>query len=139
MLKKSCFSLVGRFPAIRNCTRQKAVKAKIDAVRLWNIQTRWKYYLITCFFMEKVLTSVDELNTLITNAVHTALEAHEKELGETKLISRDAAAKRLGVDVSTLWRWNKSGFLKVSTYLGRKPLYSSKVIERLERGEIEIK
>ena len=89
--------------------------------------------------MEKVLVSCDELNALIRNAVDAALESHEKKESESTLISRDAAARRLGVDVSTLWRWNKSGFLKVSTYLGRKPMYSSKVIERLERGEIEIK
>ena len=89
--------------------------------------------------MEKVLVSIDELNAIITSAVQNALDANEKKVGENTLVSREAAAKRLGVDVSTLWRWNKSGFLKVSTYFGRKPMYSSKVIERLERGEIEIK
>lgn len=89
--------------------------------------------------MEKVLVTVDELHSIITSAVQTALDAREKKEGETTLISREAAARRLGVDVSTLWRWDKSGFLKVSTYFGRKPMYSSKVIERLERGEIEIK
>lgn len=88
--------------------------------------------------MEKVLISVDELNAIVAGAVQTALDAREKKEGETTLISRDAAARRLGVDVSTLWRWNKSGYLKVSTHIGRACWYTEASLRRIERGEREV-
>ena len=87
--------------------------------------------------MDNIMIATDEaLDTLITNAVQTALETHEKKQGQI-LLSREAVAKRLGVNVTTLWRWNKSGYLKVSTYLGRRPMYYSEIVERLMRGEIQ--
>lgn len=88
--------------------------------------------------MEKVLISVDELNAIITGAVQNALDARERKEGETTLISRDVAARRLGVDVSTLWRWNKSGYLKVSTRIGRSCWYTEASLKRIERGEREV-
>ena len=87
--------------------------------------------------MEKVLLSVEELNALMISAVQNALDARERKEGETTLISRDAAARRLGVDVSTLWRWNKSGYLKVSTRIGRSCWYTEASLKRIERGERE--
>lgn len=72
------------------------------------------------------------------SAVQNALDARERKKGETTLISRDAAARRLGVDVSTLWRWNKSGYLKVSTRIGRSCWYTEAAIRRVERGEREV-
>ena len=49
----------------------------------------------------------DRIKTLVENAVEKALAAY---LAPSKqiLISRKAAAIRLNVDVSTLWRWDKS-------------------------------
>lgn len=88
--------------------------------------------------MEKVIVSVDELNAIINGAIQTALDAREKKAGDATLISRDAAARRLGVDVSTLWRWNKSGYLKVSTRIGRSCWYTEASLKRIERGEREI-
>lgn len=88
--------------------------------------------------MEKILISVDELNAIISGAVQTALDAREKKEGETTLISRYAAARRLGVDVSTLWRWDKSGCLKVSTRIGRSCWYTEASLRRIERGEREV-
>ena len=49
----------------------------------------------------------DRIKTLVENAVEKALAAY---LAPSKqiLISRKAAAIRLNVYVSTLWRWDKS-------------------------------
>lgn len=88
--------------------------------------------------MEKVIISVNELNDIIAGAVQTALDAHEKKAGETKLISREAAAKRLGVDVSTLWRWDRAGYLRVSTRIGRSCWYTEASLRRIENGEREV-
>ena len=88
--------------------------------------------------MEKVLVSLDELYAIITSAIQTAFDAREKKEGETTLISRDAAARRLGVDVSTLWRWDRSGYLKVSTHIGRACWYTEASLRRIERGEREV-
>lgn len=85
--------------------------------------------------MDRVILSVDELNAIVKNAVNTALDSYKKGDEET-LISRDAAAKRLGVDVSTLWRWNRSAYLK-TVKIGRTVWYTEASIRRLERGERE--
>lgn len=87
--------------------------------------------------MDKILISIDELNAIIKGAVDTAFTAHSKG-DETVLISRRAAAKRLGVDVSTLWRWDKSGYLKVSTRIGKACWYTEACLRMIERGEREV-
>ena len=57
----------------------------------------------------------------------------EKELRGTK-ISRKAAAKRLGKDTSTLWRWDKSGYLK-AYHQGASVFYWEADVRRIENGE----
>lgn len=85
--------------------------------------------------MDHVFISIDELNVAITNAVNAALDARDNAEDATTLISREATAKRLGVDLSTLWRWDKTGYLKPDTRIGRSVWYMEKTILRLERGE----
>ena len=76
----------------------------------------------------------DRINTLVENAVEKALAAY---LAPSKqiLVSRKAAAIRLNVDVSTLWRWDKSGYLPVTVRRGKFVYYSEEVLRRLESGE----
>ena len=88
--------------------------------------------------MDKVLISVEELNALIKGAVNSAFDIREEEADEKKLISREAAAKRLGVDLSTLWRWDKTGYFKPDARVGRSVWYLEKSLRRLERGEREV-
>ena len=87
--------------------------------------------------MEKVILSVDELNNLIRGAVDAAFIAHQKG-DETILISREETAKRLGVDKSTLWRWNKNGYFKHSVRMGRAVFYTEKAIIAFQHGEREV-
>ena len=61
-------------------------------------------------FVDLIIMCIMEdgrIKTLVENAVEKALAAY---LAPSKqiLISRKAAAIRLNVDVSTLWRWDKS-------------------------------
>ena len=76
----------------------------------------------------------ERIRTLVENAVEKALTAY---LAPNKqiLVSRKAAAVRLHVDVSTLWRWDKSGYLPVTVRRGKFVYYSEEALRRLESGE----
>ena len=77
----------------------------------------------------------DRIITMVESAVEKAIAAYfapNKQI----LVSRKAAAIRLGVDVSTLWRWDKSGHLPVTVRRGKFVYYSEEAIRRLESGEI---
>ena len=58
----------------------------------------------------------------------------EKELKGAK-ISRKAAARRLGKDTSTLWRWDKSGYLK-AYHQGASLFYWEADVRKIENGEL---
>ena len=77
----------------------------------------------------------DKMKLLVEQAVEKALANYLAPNKQT-LVSRKAAAIRLGVDVSTLWRWDKSGYLPVTVRRGKFVYYSEEAIRRLEFGEI---
>ncbi len=56
----------------------------------------------------------------------------EEPREENYLTAREAAAK-LGVDVSTLWRWDKSGYLK-KVKLGKAIRYRESDVTKLMEG-----
>ncbi len=86
--------------------------------------------------METISLTMEELNAAVTVAVNAAIEAREVRRRET-LITRKACAQRLHVDLSTLWRWAKSGFLLPIRIAGRL-YYSEEAILKIERGEREV-
>jgi excisionase family DNA binding protein len=45
-------------------------------------------------------------------------------------LTPDEVAKMLGVSKSTLWRWNKNGYLK-HTKCGRRPFYKKSDIDKI--------
>ncbi len=53
------------------------------------------------------------------------------------ILNREAVANRLHVSKSTLWRWDRTGYLKAVRY-GRAVWYRESDIEALERGERNI-
>ena len=79
--------------------------------------------------------SIDEFNRAISVAVNAAIDAREAHR-KTTLISRKACAQRLHKDPSTLWRWNRDGYLRQIKIAGRS-YYSEESILRIERGERE--
>lgn len=85
--------------------------------------------------MKEIFLSVDELEAIIQGAVQTALDSREKKEGETILVSRDEAARRLGVNVSTLWRWTKLFLQPIK--VGRRTFFTERSISLLEHGKIE--
>lgn len=83
------------------------------------------------------MISSEELKALISEAVKSAMIEKERDERSSTLISREAAAQRLNVDVSTLWRWNKSGYLK-GRKIGRSVWYTESSLCQIERGEREV-
>lgn len=53
------------------------------------------------------------------------------------LLSREAVCARLKKDKSTLYRWDKSGYLPVTTRIGGECYYDEEVVRSLELGEIK--
>lgn len=45
------------------------------------------------------------------------------------------AAKLLGVNVSSLWRWAKSGYLVPHSHIGRRRIYSDSQIEAIKKDK----
>lgn len=84
--------------------------------------------------MQSINVKSEDLYCMIQEAVQAALR-QMNEKSASNLIKREATAQRLGVDVSTLWRWEKSGYLK-PVRIGRNIYYKISDIEARERGEI---
>lgn len=80
-----------------------------------------------------MIVSKDDLENVVQNAVNRLLEKRENK--PEVYLSAEETAKRLKVDRSTLWRWNKEGYL-ISNKVGNKVRYKLSDIERIQRGEI---
>lgn len=52
---------------------------------------------------------------------------------EKQYLTAQETAERLNVDLSTLWRWDKTGYLK-KVKLGNKPYYRVSDIKKLMEG-----
>lgn len=74
----------------------------------------------------------DEIGMIIDQALER-LESKKKVV----MLNREAVARRLHISMSTLWRWDRSGYLKAVRY-GRAIWYRLADIEALERGERNI-
>ena len=86
--------------------------------------------------MELINVKPEDLYSIIDKAIQTALNK-QNEKSSSALLTREATAKRLGVDLSTLWRWDKSGYLK-PIRIGRTIYYKVSDLEARERGEITL-
>lgn len=80
-----------------------------------------------------MIVSKDDLESVVQNAVDRVLEQREHK--PEVYLSAEETAKRLKVDRSTLWRWNKEGYL-ISNKVGNKVRYKLSDIERIQRGEV---
>lgn len=62
-------------------------------------------------------------------------KAIENEIGEIDdLIPRVVVQKKLGVDPSTLWRWEKCGYLG-AVRIGTKVFYRAKAVNKMLEGK----
>ena len=76
----------------------------------------------------------DDLEEIINNIVDARIlrffDNKKKEAEANKLIKPKDAAEQLGVNLTTLWRWNNEGYLK-KVYVGSKPRYKQRDIDRI--------
>lgn len=76
--------------------------------------------------------SLDDLRALIHEEVLAAMAEYFKQPNEEKLLTISQTAAMLETNRSTLWHWNKEGYLK-KIYIGGKPRYKeSEVLAILE-------
>jgi len=61
------------------------------------------------------------------------LKLSNKKADEETLLSRDQVCKLLGVSQTTLWRWNKEGYL-VAKKLGSKTMYRKADVKLIKEG-----
>ncbi|MFQ7087835.1 MAG: helix-turn-helix domain-containing protein [Bacteroides sp.] len=80
-----------------------------------------------------MIVSQDDLERVVQNAIDKLLEQRENK--PEVYLTAEETAKRLQVDRSTLWRWNKEGYL-VSTKVGSKVRYKLSDVERIQKGEL---
>lgn len=60
--------------------------------------------------------------------------AAEAERNADGVMSQTDVCKFLGVSKSTLWRWDKYGYLSPSGRMGRTPQYLKSDVERIKKG-----
>ena len=78
-----------------------------------------------------MIVSQDDLERVVQNAIDKLLEQRENK--PEVYLTAEETAKRLQVDRSTLWRWNKEGYL-VSAKVGSKVRYKLSDVERIQKG-----
>ena len=80
-----------------------------------------------------MIVSQDDLERVVQNAIDKLLEQRDNK--PEVYLTAEETAKRLQVDRSTLWRWNKEGYL-VSAKVGSKVRYKLSDVERIQKGEL---
>lgn len=84
--------------------------------------------------LTQYILNKEDLETILRTLVRETIEQYEAEKTEPKLTIKQVS-KRLGVDPSTLWRWEREGYLTPSR-IGRKVLYKQSDIEAIEEGRL---
>lgn len=80
-----------------------------------------------------VVATQEEIKNIVLIALQEYLPkplfSDEKEEVEEKLFTREETAELLGVNASTLWRWNKDGTLPC-VHVGRSVRYKRSTIRK---------
>ena len=91
--------------------------------------------LQTIFQNQNVTVSItgEQLALFASQLLNGARELYETKEQPEQYIPRKEAATMLGVDLSSLWRWNRQGFL-CPTKVGGKLRYRLSDIRRILEG-----
>jgi len=82
----------------------------------------------------QIVVNQDDLKEAFLSVVSELLAKKEEESRDSR-ITKAAARERLKVDDTTLWRWDKCGYLK-AIHIGRSVYYKESDIKRIEEGHI---
>ena len=77
-----------------------------------------------------ITVGINDLKEFGLSLIEEGRAMGRAERGQETYLTPDEVAKMLGVSKSTLWRWNKSGYL-CHTKCGRKPFYKKSDIDKL--------
>lgn len=80
-----------------------------------------------------VLVDPECLREFLTAIVHEAIESHFAKPREDRLLTIGQVAAMLEVDKSTLWHWDKEGYLK-KVHIGGKPRYRESEVKAIREG-----
>lgn len=75
----------------------------------------------------------EDLETVLQSVINEAIESHFEKPKEEKLLTIAQVCKLLDVDKSTLWHWNKEGYLK-KIHIGGKPRYKESEVMAIREG-----
>lgn len=78
--------------------------------------------------------SLDDLRSVIHDEILAAMAEYFKQPNEEKLLTISQAAAMLEVDSSTLWHWDKEGYLK-KIHIGGKPRYKESEVLAILDGK----
>lgn len=92
-----------------------------------NVEETLQTKQLTQYFLNK-----EDLETVLRTLVLEIIEKYEVEKSEPKLTVKQVS-NRLHVDPSTLWRWERDGYLK-PIRIGRKVLYRESEVAVIEEG-----
>ena len=82
-----------------------------------------------------LITSQPELESAFRKVISEMLTEIKADSENDQLIKRNVVNERLHVDNSTLWRWDKTGYLK-AVRIGRSVYYKESDVKRLEEGRV---
>ena len=79
------------------------------------------------------LVDLNSLKQFVFEAVEAAIVRHFEKQKEEKNLTIAQVCSMLDVDKSTLWHWNKEGYLK-KIYIGGKPRYKESEVQAILDG-----
>ena len=81
-----------------------------------------------------IVLNADDLEEVVRNVVGELLTEQKQAQADAKL-AKAVVRERLHVDDSTLWRWDKAGYLK-AIHIGRSVYYRESDVLKIEEGRI---
>ncbi len=80
-----------------------------------------------------LMVSADDLRDVVSGILEEVISASKDEKRDESLVTIKQASALLDVDRSTLWRWEKEGYLK-PVRIGRKVRYPMYAVEAIKKG-----
>lgn len=77
-----------------------------------------------------ITVGISDLKEFGLSLIEEGRAKERAEMVQETYLTPDEVAKMLGVSKSTLWRWNKNGYLK-HTKCGRRPFYKKSDIDKI--------
>lgn len=81
-----------------------------------------------------VAVSLSDLREFSLYLIEEGKRLAAQQPKEDKELTAREAAKQLGISVNSLWRWERNGYLKPHTRIGKRPMYLQSQLDELKMG-----